>query len=199
MGVVRYISHPSVVVDPAVPVERWSLSEPGRAALAVLVEQPWIGALRRIVSSDETKATETAAAIAARAGIAVEVRADTGEIDRRAAGFLPPAEFEVVADRCFANPTERIRGWEAAADAQARIARALEDLFGDADGAGADLADDVAVVGHGGVGTLWWCHLAGEPIARRWDQPSQGHWFAVDRVTRRPLHHWVPFDAASPG
>ena len=161
-----------------------------------MLAQPWIGALRRVVSSDETKARETAAAIALQTGLDVEVRAATGELDRRAAGFLPPDEFERVADACFANPTERIRGWEAAADAQVRMVGALADLFADELG---DLADDVAVVGHGGVGTLWWCHLAGEAIARRWDQPGQGHWFSVDRVSRRPLHHWVAFDASPPG
>ena len=121
-------------------------------------------------------------------GIGVERRAETGEIDRSAAGFLPPAEFEAVADACFAVPTERARGWERAVDAQQRIVDALADLLAD-DGPG-----DIAVVGHGGVGTLWYCHLAGVPIARRWDQPGQGHVFTVDRATGRPVHHWRPID-----
>ena len=80
-------------------------------------------------------------------------------------------------------------GWERAVDAQARIVAALDDLFS------VEETRDVAVVGHGGVGTLWWCHLAGEPIDRRWDQSGQGHCIIVDRASRQPLHHWRPIEA----
>ena len=31
MPIARYLSHPQVRIDPAVPVPRWSLSERGRA------------------------------------------------------------------------------------------------------------------------------------------------------------------------
>jgi broad specificity phosphatase PhoE len=75
-------------------------------------------------------------------------------------------------------------------DAQARVVAALDDLL-----ALDDARHDVAVIGHGGVGTLWWCHLAAESIDRRWDQPGQGHFFTVERASRRPLHHWVRIDA----
>lgn len=43
------------------------------------------------------------------------------ENDRSATGFLPPSEFESVADEFFAKPEVRVRGWEPAIDAQARI------------------------------------------------------------------------------
>jgi broad specificity phosphatase PhoE len=32
----------------------------------------------------------------------------------------------------------------------------------------------IAIVSHGAVGTLLYCHLAGKPLARRWDQPPNG-------------------------
>lgn len=65
----------------------------------------------------------------------------------------------------------------------------------------ADLLDvaqphDVLVVGHGGVGTLWWCWLSDEPISRAHDQPGQGHRFTVDLTTRRPTSTWHPIDLA---
>jgi broad specificity phosphatase PhoE len=127
-------------------------------------------------------------ALAARRRLSVETRPGTGEIDRAATGFLPHDQHELVADACFAEPTVGVRGWERAIDAQARIGAALADLFvGEQHG-------DVVVVGHGGVGTLWWCCLTGTPIERRWDQPGQGHYFSVDLRTRRPLHHWRPFE-----
>ncbi len=103
MAVVRYITHPDVVIDPVTPVPQWRLSELGR--------------------------------------------------QRR------------------------------------RIVTALEDLL-DAAAAG----PDIAVVGHGGVGTLWYCHLAGVPIERRWDQPGQGHYLTVDGASRRRQRGWRPIE-----
>lgn len=36
------------------------------------------------------------------------------ENDRSSTGFLPPEEFEVVADAFFAQPGVSVRGWETA-------------------------------------------------------------------------------------
>lgn len=177
---VRYITHADVVVDPAVPVPRWGLSDRGRARVTAMLAQPWVAGVTRVVSSGETKALESAGILADHLGLGIEQRDATGEIDRSVPGFLPAAEFELVADACFARPDVSASGWEPAAVAQARVAAALADLL--------DAPGDVVVVGHGGVGTLWYCHLAGIPIERRWDQPGQGHWFTV--VDGRPVHHW---------
>ena len=189
MGVVRYISHPNVVVDPDVPVPRWHLSELGRRRFGVLLTRPWVGSIGRVVASAETKSVEAATMLAVHLGLEVEVRPATGEIDRSATGYLPAAEHERVADALFAHPDVSSAGWETALAAQARIVAALDDVL-----ASAATDGDVAVVGHGAVGTLWWCHLAGEPIDRRWDQPGQGHLFTVDAATGRPLDHWLPID-----
>jgi broad specificity phosphatase PhoE len=153
-----------------------------------MLAQPWIATTTRIVSSGETKALETAGVLAAHLRLDVERRDDTGELDRSVAGFLPPDEFEAVADACFARPDESVRGWEPAAAAQARIAAALADLL--------HAPGEIVVIGHGGVGTLWYCHLAGLPIDRRWDQPGQGHWFTV--VNGRPVHGWRRIDDDDP-
>lgn len=185
-----YLSHPEVAIDPAVAVPEWGLSPVGRRRLArVASRAPWRDA-SRVVSSAETKAQEAAALIAAASGVAVEVRAETGEIDRSAAGFLPPDEFEGVADAFFARPTASVRGWERAVDAQARVVAALADLLGERGASDAD----VVVVGHGGVGTLWACHLAGTPIDRVWDQTGQGNVQAVDRSSGTVLHRWRPLE-----
>ena len=64
--------------------------------------------------------------LAARFRIGIEVASDLGENNRSATGFLPPAEFEKVADAFFANPEESVRGWERAIDAQRRIREAVD-------------------------------------------------------------------------
>ncbi|MEO5899084.1 MAG: histidine phosphatase family protein [Ilumatobacteraceae bacterium] len=190
---VVYISHPQVAVDPDLAVDRWSLSDVGLLRARVAAGQTWLRSVRRIVSSSEVKAVETAAVLAGGLGLEVEVRDGIGEMNRSSTGFVPPAEFEALADAFFADPAHSVRGWERAVDAQRRVVAGLADLL--------TSDEDVAVVGHGGVGTLWWCHLAGVPISRRWDQPSQGNFFVVDTATSRPLRTWQPIDdlATSPG
>jgi broad specificity phosphatase PhoE len=190
MSHLTYVSHPRVRVDPHVPVTSWSLSDEGRRQAAAALEYAWLASARRIVTSPERKAIETAELFASRLGLPVAVRHGTGEIDRSATGFVPPERHEQLADECFARAGVSAGGWETAEHAQARIVRALADVLVDDD-------DDVVVVGHGGVGTLLWCHLAGVPISRVHDQPGQGHYWTFDRTTQTILHGWEPLDPAA--
>lgn len=186
-----YITHPQVKIDPDVPVPKWGLSDIGRARAEAAAAKPWVRDIRRIVSSDETKAIEMAGILADAAGIAVEIVEEAHENDRSATGFLPPPEFERAADWFFAHPTESFHGWERAEDAQARIVSVVERIL-----ESHDPAQPIAFVGHGGVGTLLLCHLAGLPIARAHDQPPNGggnvHAFRLR--DRTPLSRWVPIE-----
>ena len=89
-----YITHPQVKIDPAIPVPMWGLSEIGAARARMAAGNAWAQRLRRIVSSEETKAIETADILAAAAGLDVEIAEAMHENDRSATGFLPPPEFE---------------------------------------------------------------------------------------------------------
>jgi len=184
-----YVSHPEVIIDPDVPVPDWMLSEHGRDRAHALVGQPWVESVASVVSSPETKARETADAIASRLDLAIEVRPTTGEIDRSSTGYVPAERHEELADRLFATPDRSADGWERAVDAQARMVAALSDVI-------VDGPDDVAVVGHGGVGTLLLCHLAGSAIDRRHDQPTAGCFWTFDRGRRKLMHPWRPIDRA---
>ena len=99
MPLLRYVTHPNVSVDPATPIERWGLDSNGVARAVAMLDQPWVPGVARIVSSDETKAIETARILADHVGLQVEVRGGIGENDRSSTGFLPPEEFERTADR----------------------------------------------------------------------------------------------------
>ncbi len=189
---VFYVTHPQVAVDPSIPVTAWGLDDRGRERARAMLGQPWISGIRRIVSSNETKAIETATIVADHLGVTFEVRDGLGENDRAATGFVPPAEFEVLADAFFADPEVSVRGWERAIDAQRRIVTAMDTCLSET------IDGDVMIVGHGGVGTLWYCHLADVAIDRRHDQPGQGHYFAVDPTSGRPRHGWRPIDDLTP-
>lgn len=186
-----YITHPQVRIDPAVPVPKWGLSDVGRARAEAAATQPWVKQLTRIVSSDETKAIELAEILAAAAGVKVDTAEDAHENDRSATGFLPPPEFEKAADWFFAHPQESFYGWERAVDAQARIVSVVKRVLADH-----DPSRPIAFIGHGGVGTLLRCHLAGLPIARDRDQPPNGggniHAFRLADL--QPLSAWVALE-----
>ncbi|RWX76770.1 histidine phosphatase family protein [Neorhizobium lilium] len=187
-----YITHPQVQIDPQVPVPQWGLSAMGRSKAELAAQSPWAKRLGRIVSSDETKAIETADILAAASGIPVEVAEHMHENDRSATGFLPPLAFEEAADWFFAHPTESYQGWERAVDAQSRIVASVFKVLADH-----DAALPIAFVGHGGVGTLLKCHLLGRSISRTEDQPGGGgnlfcfsladHGVSCDWT---PIEHW---------
>lgn len=189
--VARYLSHPQVHMDPAVPVAEWGLSALGRRRVETLRDAGWLAGTTQIVSSAERKAVETAEPIAEALGIAVEIRMAMHENDRSATGYLSPDVFEQVADRFFAEPHRSIRGWERAIDAQNRIVCEVETVLD------RDRPGDVLFVGHGGVGTLLICQLAGYPIARSRDQASGGgNYFSFHGAHRRLLHPWRPMEEA---
>jgi broad specificity phosphatase PhoE len=192
MTIVHFITHPEVAIDPAVPVPDWPLSERGRDRMRRLLERPWVGTVATVFSSAERKARDAAAILAAHRGLPVTIIDGLGENDRSATGYLPRAEFEAVADAFFARPQESVRGWERAADAQARIVAAVERAI-----ALARLEGDVAILSHGGVGALLLCHLTGMPISRAADQPGEGggNVFAFEAATRRLLRGWRRMEA----
>lgn len=185
-----YITHPQVRIDPDIPVPQWGLSELGAARAHEAAGSAWAQTLRRIISSDETKAIETAQILAAASGAQVEVVHGMHENDRSATGFLPPPEFEKAADWFFAHPEESFHGWERAIDAQRRIVSGVERILADH-----DTSEPIAFVGHGGVGTLLKCHLEGRSIGRDRDQPGGGgNLYCFSLADRRLSCDWTPIE-----
>lgn len=185
-----YITHPQVQIDPNVPVPEWGLSDVGRLRAEACAARPWVQRLARIVSSGERKAIETAEILAAAAGIAIETRSRMHENDRSATGFLAPPEFETAADWFFAHPQESFRGWERAADAQARIVAEVNDALSKH-----GMDDPIAFVGHGGVGTLLKCYMSRLPISRQQYQPGGGgNLFCFSLADRRVSCDWTAME-----
>ena len=166
---IYFISHPNVVVDPGLPVPRWPLSETGRMRMTAGLRQNWVAGITSIYSSSEQKAIDSAAILAEHLVLGFAEDEDLGENDRSSTGFLPPAEFEAMANQFFANPDQSVRGWERAIDAQSRVVKAVSRI------AQRDRTlGSIAIVSHGAVGTLLYCFLAGKEISRQWDQPPNG-------------------------
>ncbi len=127
-----FVTHPEVVIDPAVPVPDWPLSAKGRSRMEVFLRDPIVRDVRLVACSGERKARDGAEILASHFGVPIRVDEELGENDRSSTGFIAPPEFWEVVDRFFAAPNESVRGWERAADAQSRIVRAVARVARDA-------------------------------------------------------------------
>ncbi|WP_299197453.1 histidine phosphatase family protein [uncultured Tateyamaria sp.] len=189
-----YLSHPQVLIDPDVPITEWSLNDVGQARINALAQiaHDRLKGTHSVFSSPERKAREAAHPLASALELNVIIAEDSYENDRSATGYLPPTEFETTADTFFANPTQSIRGWECAQDAQDRILTSVQNM--------ARMAPpgDILVVGHGAVGSLLYCACANTPISRDHDQGpgGGGNVMVFDRANLQVRSHWQPLEQA---
>ncbi len=193
---VYFITHPNVVISREVPVPQWPLSAVGLDRMKQALALPWISTVTACYSSTEQKAIDGARIVCDHLNLPLQMAEALGENDRSSTGFLPPPEFEAMANHFFAEPETSVKGWERAVDAQARIVSAVTDLVARDTSTGA-----IAIVSHGAVGTLLYCHLAGLPISRQWDQPpnSGGNYFEFAMEAGSSVgsvsHWWRAVDA----
>ncbi|MDQ6438105.1 histidine phosphatase family protein [Mesorhizobium sp. LHD-90] len=174
MAQLIFVTHPEVRIDPRVDVRQWSLSPAGVERMRLFAAGDVVRNVGAIWSSTETKAREAAEILAHALSLEVRADRDLGENDRTATGFLPPIEFEKVADQFFANPEESVRGWERAVDAQRRIRCTVDRIIRGHRGG------DLAIASHGAVGTLLKCSYKEIAITRAEDQAFQGHYWTAD-------------------
>lgn len=190
-----FITHPDVAIDPAVPVPAWPLSERGIKRMNEALQNPWVKTIGSIHCSTEQKAIDGARILAEHRKLEFTPHEDLGENDRSATGFLPPDEFERVADEFFALPERSIRGWETALAAQARVVAAVDRILTGSE----SHSGDIAIVAHGGIGALLLCHVGKMPIGREHDQPptAGGNYFCFDTSSRALLRGWSSIDPVS--
>ena len=186
MSAILFVTHPEVVIDPAVPVPRWPLSPKGvqrmEAFAAALVGRK----VAAVWSSDEQKAMDGAAILAKRLGALHRVDPALGENGRESTGYIAPPEFWQVVEQFFAKPDESVRGWETARHAQQRIVAAVERVAASAD------EGALIIVSHGGVGALLTAHLQQVEIGRedRPSNPSGGCYLVIDRSPLALSRSW---------
>jgi broad specificity phosphatase PhoE len=187
MASILFLTHPEVVIDPAVPVPQWPLNAVGRGRAERFADTLAGRNVSAVYSSTERKAMDGAAIIAGRLALPYRTAEDLGENDRSATGYIAPPEFWEVVERFFANPHESIRGWERAIDAQARIVGAVGRIAREEETSG-----DIVIVSHGGVGCLLTAHLQKVAIGResRPSHPGGGCFLALDRETLAIRQDW---------
>lgn len=189
MPSIIFVTHPEVVIDPAVPVPRWPLSDKGRRRMGLFVSEALIDRdVGAVWSSDEQKAIDGAEIVARRLGVPHHIDADLAENDRSSTGYIAPPEFWEVVEQFFACPNESVRGWAKARDEQARIVRAVGRISADT-----VAGRDVVVVSHGGVGRLLAAHLQRVEIGQEDvpQHPGGGCWLELDRESLAITRSWI--------
>lgn len=186
---VRFITHPEVHSDPDLDRSRWGLSPKGRARVNAFVQTDALRGTKVVICSPETYAVETAEPLANALRAPLEIHPSLHQARRGEGGQLIGASQAEAEEHFYTVPEASIRGWERAVDAQARVCRAVENALKIAP------KGDILIVGHGTVGTLLFCSLAGLAISRKHDEPAGGgHGFAFHRHDRQILHAWTPIE-----
>ena len=187
MAFLIFVTHPEVVIDPLVPVPEWPLNAVGRGRMERFADCLAGRGVTAVYASAERKAMDGAAIVAERLGLACGTDRDLGENDRSATGYIAPPEFWQVVGEFFARPHESIRGWERAADAQARVVEAVDRIARDDPTSG-----HIVIVSHGGVGCLLTARLQRVAIGResRPSHPGGGCFIVIDRETLALRQDW---------
>lgn len=183
-----FLTHPEVIIDPAVPVTRWPLSRIGLRRMGLFADQLAGGEVTAVWSSSEKKALDGGALVATRLGVPHRIDRDLGENDRASTGYIAPPEFWEVVAEFFGKPDESVQGWETARHAQDRIVTAMRRLARDEPTRG-----DIVVVAHGGVGELLMAHLQGVAIGghAKPQHSGGGCWIEIDRDRFSLLAGWT--------
>jgi broad specificity phosphatase PhoE len=188
-----FITHPNVIIDPAVPITQWPLSREGKERMGRLLAQPWIADIGSIYCSTEQKAIDGAEILARHLSLSYETIQELGEVDRSSTGLLPtPDEYEAMVTSFYGHPDRSIRGWETAGRAQQRVMRAIANIT-ERDPS----REDIVIVSHGQVGALYLCHLKHCPIDRREGQPGAygGNYYCFDAESKALVHGWKRIDS----
>jgi broad specificity phosphatase PhoE len=198
MALTLYITHPEVVIDPAVPTPRWGLNAIGRRRAEAFAARKILPEDTVFFASSEQKALDLAAILASPANGKIHPRSEFDENDRSSTGFLAGEAFEEAVVALFGQPEASYRGWERAIDAQARIVRAVQQVFEEV-----PATTPLVFCGHGCVGTLLKCHLADRPIRLEEDQrrmaaPGGGNVLVIDRERWGLVADWMAMEDFAP-
>lgn len=152
MGRLVLVKHSLVDPVPGRPARTWELSAEGRRRALALAARLRDLAPRRIASSVEPKAVETAEIVGGHLGVPVVTVPGLHEHARETAPYLAREDFEAAVAWLFEEPGKVVFGEESADAAADRFAAAVDDSVA----AGADV-----IVAHGTVIALHVSRLAG--------------------------------------
>jgi broad specificity phosphatase PhoE len=157
------VRHAEVIVSLDRPAAEWPLSETGRNSARELAAAREWRSLALVASSPEPKARDTAAPIAAAAGLELRIDPELREVDRGETPVVSQEEYFALVAAHFSAPDEHVAGWETGSAARARVNACIARLAAEADG-------HVCVVSHALLLSHYLAGLQGlpHPDAKGW-------------------------------
>lgn len=153
MKYLALIRHAAVQIEPDVLAREWQLSANGRTLTRQLAPKLVPYRLNRIITSVEPKANETGRILADELGLPRQTVVNLHEHDRQGTPYFARHEdFVTAVSRFFTYPDELVLGRETAVQARERFATAVTRLLT------AYPQENLAIVAHGTVITLYLCH-----------------------------------------
>jgi broad specificity phosphatase PhoE len=150
------IKHAHVEVAPELPPDRWHLSEKGKLSCKELADRLAVYTPFVLVSSEETKAMETAAEIARELQMPSSAHPGLEEHDRSNVPVMQSREFISMVELFFRRPEELVLGREMAAGALSRFRSAIDNVITE------HPDEDLAIVSHGSVIALLLAEFTGK-------------------------------------
>lgn len=186
------VRHAKPIFVPALHPSRWELDPTGAGRLGRLASLDCFAGAYRIVSSTETKAYQTAQAIASIQGLPpVEQFGALGELYK--ATLVD--NHEQVMTELFLNPDRPVlEGWESAAAALTRFRTAVDQLINESAGR------DLVIASHGTVLSLYLAWLNGQATVNPLDWKAVGmpDLAVVDTATMRVIQPFGAWEATAP-
>lgn len=168
------VKHSVPQIEKDRPANTWTLSEEGKSRALRLVEELREFSPEVIVSSDESKAKETAEIVATRFQLELQVRPDLYEHDRSNVPFLSHDVFQASIREFFQKPNELVFGRETANQAYTRVYRAIHSILNE------HTNKTVVIVTHGTVISLFVSRLTGSSATELWNQLGLPSLVAMD-------------------
>jgi broad specificity phosphatase PhoE len=156
------IRHSNSKLDPDLPPHHWGLIQDGRDRCLLLVEKLSTQQPDIIFTSIEPKAVQTGEIVAQNLNLPCVVAPSLHEHERERGPIVGRAEFLARIANLFSNPDQLVLGRETANQALKRFSAAVEVLMA------ANPAQNVAIVTHGTVMSLYYAHLSGENVFPFW-------------------------------
>ena len=192
---VRYLIHPQSLDNLSLSQSACALDDDARARAEALAKSGLLDGTSYIFSSSHAMARQTASIIGDRLAILPSIDADMDESDNLVTGALPQVGLVGRLKRLFsAYEDQGAAPGEDAMDAQDRIAAAYLSAMERVLTSG--MRGDVLMVGHGRVGALLFCYLAGQGIGAEFTPPPAGYYFTYDWGARKMLHGWQAMEEA---
>ena len=158
-----FIRHSQSRPEAGVTSREWQLTAEGRRRCIPLAVQLAAYNLDVIVTSTETKAIKTGKLIAEKLGIPYRIAENLHEHERETAPYFDTkAEFQETVEAFFARPTELVFGEETGLNARNRYSDAVEFVMR------SNPHENIGIVTHGTVLSLFVCHFTGKEIYTFW-------------------------------